>query len=486
VLSRRWAKYVALLLLAGMLIPTALALTNRQSSQGPTAEELARRDAEAQKQRCVGIATRVADQIESYVQRFDADPGGVGSSAPAVPSIPKLRSQVADLTARVGGDGCDVAVFRTALARRLESVRSSTELGAAVAGTLVANVRDVLEPGTPRRVAVPAGKDLWQAFVAVPSGSTLVLGPGTFRVDRPLVVLQDVTLTGAGPGRTRIVSTAKEAALLQPAPSHLSMSRLTLAHGGGAAASVLLLREGSARLDRVTVSGAVMRAGSDRATGAVPDLASGGNGIIAATNGRVVVSRSRLLDNEAAGLVTSAASRPQVADTVIAGNGLCGACFLSRSAASIRGSTLRQNQIGILVGDRARPTVRDNVIATNARAGVVSQQRAVPRILDNRVRGNGDIGIAVYNRSSARVQGNTVSGHRQVGIVVSTDRSADPRVVDNTMLANTRAGVAFLAEAGGTVAGNRCAGGSAGLVLGGSSRPSLSRSGSCPVRDERT
>ena len=118
-------------------------------------------------------------------------------------------------------------------------MRASTDLGSAVAATLVANVRDVLDPGAPRRVEVAPGDDLGARFDSVPSGSTLVLAAGTYRIDRPLVVIQDVTIRGAGPGRTHIVSTAADAAFLQPASVRLGLRDLEVRHTGTSAASVL-------------------------------------------------------------------------------------------------------------------------------------------------------------------------------------------------------------------------------------------------------
>ncbi len=153
-LSRRWAKYVALVLLIGMLVPTGLALSNR-GSDGATPEEVARQQSEAARQRCVGYARSVARQLQTYVARFDASVASAASAAggapPAFPSVARLRDQVAQVTGSVGGNGCDPAVFRAALAHGLGGVRGTTDLGSALASTLVANVRDVLDP------AVPAG-----------------------------------------------------------------------------------------------------------------------------------------------------------------------------------------------------------------------------------------------------------------------------------------------------------------------------------------
>jgi parallel beta-helix repeat protein len=485
VLSRRWAKYVALLLLIGMLIPTGLAVSGRGAPSGPSAEDVARQQGKADRQRCVGYAKSVAAELQSYVSRFDAAGGDPGSTPPGIPGIPRLREQVTELTGRVGGNGCDAAVFRKALAGELGDVRASSDLGRAVAGTLVANVRDVLEPGAPRRVEVAAGEDLATAFDGVPSGSTLVLAAGTYRVSRPLVVLQDLTLRGAGQGRTRIVSTAGDAALLQAAPVRLDLSGLSLEHAGRSAASVLLLRAGTTSLDRVVVSGARL-ASSDRAkAGTVPDLSAGGNGVVAVSRGRLTVRDSNLVDNDAGGLVASARSRPDVSGSTLADNRLCGVCFLGRSAGELRDSTLRSNGVGVIVGNRARPHVSDNTVARNRRAGLVSQEAAAPEVVGNRFISNGDIGVAVYNRSEALVRGNEVTGHRQVGIVVSTESAASPRVVSNRLNGNTRAGLAFLGVSRGTARGNRCSGGSVGLVLGGTSRPDTS-GGSCVVTDERT
>ncbi len=79
----------------------------------------------------------------------------------------------------------------------------------------------------------------------------MVLAAGTYRLDRPLVVLQDVTLRGAGQERTSIVSTAADAAILQAAPVRLDLGDLRCGMPVARPASVLLLRAGTTRLDRV-------------------------------------------------------------------------------------------------------------------------------------------------------------------------------------------------------------------------------------------
>ena len=484
-LSRRWAKYVALLLLIGMLIPTGLALSGGSDAGGPTAEEVRRQQERADRERCTGYAASVAGQLQTYVARFDTPAGSDETAPPGIPSIARLRDQVTELTDRVGGDGCETGVFSAALTRQLRTVRASTDLGSAVAATLVANVRDVLNPGAPRRVELSPGDDLGARFDSVPSGSTLVLAAGTYRIDRPLVVIQDVTIRGAGPGRTHIVSTAADAAFLQPASVRLGLRDLEVRHTGTSAASVLVLRAGTTALDRVTVGGARLAAGQSVTDGTVPDLAAGGNGIIALSSGTTTLRDVRVLDNATGGLVASARSRAQVSGVVASGNRLCGLCFLGRAAGTVSGGTVRGNGVGVIVGNRARPRVVDSTVTGNRRAGVVSQQDSAPVVADNRVSDNGDIGIAVYNRSEAVLRGNTVTGHRQVGIVVSTEAGAGPRVVGNGLSGNTQAGLAFLGASRGTAQGNRCTGGSAGLVLGGTSQPDVG-GGSCPVRDERT
>lgn len=486
-LSRRWAQSIALLLLLGMLVPAAFAVTGRSASRGPSSDDLAAQQQEAARARCVGYARSVADQIQTYVSQFGQGASKTDPAPPSVPSIPKLRSQVADLTARVGGEGCDTAVFRSALSQKLRNVHGQGPLGTAVADTLVANVRDVLVPGTPRDVRLGPDDDLARALARVPSGSTVHLAAGRYELSAPLVVLQDLDLRGAGRNRTRIASSAAEAAVLQAAPVTFAASDLTLTHVGKRAASVVVLRAGVTRLDHVTVAGARVRpASATRApVSAVPDLTSGGNGIVVLGTGAVSVRAGLVRDNQAGGIVSSGRAEPVVSGTEVVGNGLCGVCFLGRSAGTVRSSTLRANGIGAIAANAAHPQVRDTRILDNQRAGVVSQDRARPVLVGNRIERNGDIGIAVYGRSAAQVRDNTVTGHREVGIVVSADDAARPQVTGNSLSGNTQAGLAFLGSSRGRAAGNRCGGTSPGVVLGGRASPDVSDE-TCPVRDERT
>ena len=468
-----------------MLIPGAIALSGRSAPQTSSEDDLAKQQERAARVRCAGYAQVVADQIQAYVSRFDMENVKAGTAPPAVPSIPKLRQQVTQLTARVGGEGCDAAVFRTDLTRKLDAVRARGPLGEAVTNTLVANVRDVLEPGTPRHVDVDAGADLGAAVAAAPSGSTLTLAAGRFALEDPLVVLQDLTLRGAGLDETTIVSTAADAVLLQAAPVRLVAADIAFAHRGRKPASVLVLRAGTARLDAVSVSDATARVGRKKASASVPDLAGGGNGIIALGNQALVLRDSVVHDNDASGVVASADARPRISETSVSGNGLCGVCFLGGSKGSVTTSTLRDNGIGVIVGNRARPTLHDNTVSGNQRAGMVTQERARPVVRANRFTDNGDIGIAVYGRSVPDLRGNTVTGHSQVGIVVNTDPPARPVVTGNSLSGNTQAGLVFLGRSLGRAVRNQCTGSSPGVVLGGTSRPDVTAE-SCPVRDERT
>ena len=151
-----------------------------------------------------------------------------------------------------------------------------------------------------------------------------MLAAGTYRIDRPLVVLQDVTLRGAGRGRTRIVSTSADAAVLLAAPVRLGLRDLEVRHTGAKVASVLLLRAGTTVLDRVSVLGGSLAPAARASAATVPDLTSGGNGVVALSSAGTVLRDVRLEDNEAGGLVAAGRACPRISGSTMTGNALCG------------------------------------------------------------------------------------------------------------------------------------------------------------------
>src|SRR5688500_6366543 len=85
-------------------------------------------------------------------------------------------------------------------------------------------------------------------------------------VQRNWEACEDVSLEGEGQDRTRIVSSARGAAVVLTAPGTVAIDDLTLTHEGDASASLLLVRSGQMKLGGVHLTGASLggRSSSDR------------------------------------------------------------------------------------------------------------------------------------------------------------------------------------------------------------------------------
>ncbi|HMK92650.1 MAG TPA: serine hydrolase domain-containing protein [Thermoleophilia bacterium] len=90
-------------------------------------------------------------------------------------------------------------------------------------------------------------RDLSTAVARAPAGATISLAAGTYRLARPLDVFRSLTLVGAGPGRTIVLSSAPGHALGFAGNGSLAARGITVRHVGAAAADVVLSLGG--RLD---------------------------------------------------------------------------------------------------------------------------------------------------------------------------------------------------------------------------------------------
>lgn len=442
-----------------MLIPGAFAVAGGMSSSDQSATDAAAQQARDSKARCAAFARTVVTQIQQYVDGFDAAEDK-SKASPSLPSIAKFRQQAGDVVAQVGQAGCDPADFRVTFGRRLGQVEARGTLGTSVRDLLVANARDVLGPSMPRRVVVAAGADLSATLAKLPTGSTVVLPAGRFRLDHTLLVAQDLTVVGVGRGQTRILSSAGVAAVMLVAPVRLRLQDLTITHRSRRPASVLAMRAGRTEVDHVGLNGA--RAAQPTAPGSSPsalDLVHGGHGIIVVSAESLVVRDSAVTDNDAGGVVVSGRSAPRLVDVDVARNGVCGLCFLGRSAGTVRAGHVSGNGIGVVLGGHAAPSLHGTVISGNTKAGVITQQRSHPLLVGNTIENNGQLGVAAYGRSAPVLRGNTFGDNSQAAMV-------------------------FLGTSRGQTSGNHCSGGGYGVVLDGSASPDLGDP-DCTVQDQR-
>lgn len=481
--SRSWAKYVALLLMVGLMLPGGMLVAGAFGPENATLQE--RNLAAKERAQCQALVGRLVSALEQFVVQFAGLDGLETTGIPPLPSVPALREEAAGVRREVAEANCSLPGFRRRTAAGLGRVDVDGALAAAVRNVLTANVLDVLDGRrSPGPVEMAPGEDLATVLAGLPDGATLRLPPGDLRVDEPVIVLQDLHLVGAGRAASRIVSGAGQAALLVAAPVRLGLDRLTLTHRGDAPASLLVMRAGDAELTDVHLHGARTSAAAGGREAVEPDLSQGGSGIVLVGARSLTLSGSRVSGNDIGGLIVAGSAAATVRETRIDGNQTCGLCYLARGGGVLRDSEVTGNGVGVMAGDRAAPTLRGNRISGNREAGVVLQGKAGPSLRTNQVLANGPLGIAVYDAGSPLLDGNTVADHSEAGIVVDVRATARPRLTGNTLRGNKQAAIVFLGESRGRSGDNTCTGGRFELVLDGSADPRLSDP-ACAVHDQR-
>ncbi|KQT93534.1 hypothetical protein ASG49_00520 [Marmoricola sp. Leaf446] len=477
-LSRRWAKYVTALLLFAMVVPGALLVINTLDRDQ---DERARSE-DARRSTCRSLVVRLVTALDAFTQQFDGLTATSDATIPPMPSMPQLRTEAAGFDQQLARSDCREAAARTAIDEWRQAKGATGPLADAVRAALAANVLDVVTgPDAGARYELTPDEDLATVLSRMPTGSTVVLPEGRFALDGTVALVQDITIQGAGRGRTLVTSRAQGAGLVLASQVTLRMSGVRVEHRGGGSASVLLLRAGTATLRDVQVAGATR---DDRAEPGAEAVLSGGSGIVLAGGERLSMRGSSATRNAVGGLLV-ASGRPEVRGSSFRGNDVCGVCYVGKSSGRLRDSVLVGNGAGVTVGDRGAPVVDDNRIEANKQAGLVVQGASRPRLARNTVRGNGGIGVAVYGAASPQVTANTVTGHEQAGILVDVAARATPDLRGNDLRGNGSAGVVFTGRSGGTASGNTCSGARFGLVLDGSAAPVLGRN-DCALQDQRS
>lgn len=435
---------------------------------------------------CAGRVDRLVSALNAFADQFDGLSALDAETIPPMPSMDQLREETSAFETELAQADCASAEARDAIEQWRDGADSRGPLSRAVRAALAANVLYELRDdeggygGGPVRLRVAPEDDLRAAVEGLPAGATVVLPAGRFRLNRTLAVIQDLTIRGAGSGRTTVTTDAPTAGILLASQVRLRLEGLRVQHGGGGTASVLVLRAGAAELEGVEVAGATRQGPAARG----PQAAlAGGSGVLMAGAERLVMIDSASSNNAVAGLLV-ATGTPRVSASRFEGNGACGVCFIGTASGRVSGSRLLSNGAGMLLGERSAPVLQENTVAANRRAGLILEGATRPVVQGNTLRSNGSIGVAVYGKAAPRVAGNDVSGHAQAGVLADVTARSVPRVLDNELGDNGSAGLVFMGRSGGVVSGNSCSGSRFGLVLDGEADPRLSDN-DCAVQDQR-
>jgi hypothetical protein len=426
---RRRAR-ATVLLVAGVLVATACT----DAGDRPTVQESSRSLELSRDAACTQAVTDVVSVTQRFVDRYaEADlastPSPAPSSATGSPSVPSTATDV-DLQAAVERaqevrreQRCDDEQFGEQLQSGLDDVVAGGAVAAAVLRQVRANLtgRVAAEPVTR---SVSPSDDLAEVLAEVGTGATVELAAGKYRLDESLVVLRGVVLRGAGQGRTALVSSAAEAAVLVLTSDRTELHDLEVRRTAGSSGSGLV--GGSAAsvlLDGVTVSGARIGEGAGGAGVLMTSVA----GERPREGTTLEVTDSRFAGNEGAGIALGGDHRASIVSSTFTRNGQCGVCFLDDSGGAVRRSAFSANGAAVAVNARSAPLVERNRI-TGGEVGVQAVGDSAPVLRGNRITGAARAAVIWSGRAAGRADG-TRCADVDFGLVVGP--RAHPFLGDN-------------------------------------------------------
>ncbi len=369
---------------------------------------------------CADVPDLLVGAVQRYVDGYGTAVSGSDSAASSpdpAQGDTELRNALTQTRDEIDRRGCDPATFREDLKRALAGVTAAGPLAGAVLLRLEASLTGEIGTTAETRTVRP-GEDLSRALAEVGPGSTVRLVAGSYRLDETVVLLQGVTLRGAGRDRTTLSSSAGSAAILVLTDGRVELDGLTLRHRGAKPASGLIGGPTSSVVLTDARVGGATGGRSDRGGGAGV-LMSGRDGAEAGRGTTLETTGSEFIDNSGAGVLLTGRHRASIRDSRFVGNRQCGVCFTGRSSGAVRGShfvgnaagiaVLDQSRpllqrlrfddgtVGLQVGGRARPVVRDVVVDGPQRAAMIYADRAAGRI-DRAVCRNVPFGIVVIGK----------------------------------------------------------------------------------------
>lgn len=278
--------------------------------------------------------------------------------------------------------------------------------------------------------------DLPSALAAAPPDATVRLEPGTATLTEPLIFSRPVTLVGAGPASSRVVSSAEKFGFGFRSP-FVKVSDLSLAHVGTAPGDVVRVVGGTAELTNVEIRGAV--AGQPAAFG---------DGVLVLGTSKVRLTNCHLRENAARGLsVRDAQASAHLIRCTVTRNGDAGLLVLQGDCRVEAGTVSENAKYGVELRTNGSLALENTVLANNGKAGV----RVAP----------GAAGTVRLNEVTA--EGHAERGVDVQGTVVLTAAGLICR-------GNKAAGVNFKEESRGTISGGLLTGNTYGIIAAGKSR----------------
>ena len=246
--------------------------------------------------------------------------------------------------------------------------------------------------------------DLGKTLAEASAGSTITLSAGTYTLTKPLVLLDQVSIVGAGRGATSLRSSLSDATVVVATGAPVQFRSLSLLlDGRGGTVGIVAGSDAQLILDDFRVSGAT--AGGDGKGGAGVQLTAD-NRQAASTETTLQVTGSTFERNAWAGILLSGGHRTSVQSSTFAENGQCGICFLDSASGSVEGSTFTDNLVGVGAMGAARPTVVGGTI-TGGAIGVQVSGGAAPTLTRLAIRNTSRAALIFTETSAGYVDGVT-------------------------------------------------------------------------------
>lgn len=412
----RTRRSVAALAILAALTPAVLAGC---TAQAPVAEPSASVTAAACDEAAADVVAAVADLVGVYQQTgtLTGSPSTGPSASPAptvsptpsrtVPADPAAAVTRAVEAARLARDrySCDDDAFTRGLEVGLGAIVAEGPIADAVLRRASASVLGTVRQGS-GDWAVGASADLRDVLARAAEGTTVVLPAGVFEFDTTLVLLQGVTLRGAGADATVLRSSATDAGIIAITASPVRFEALAL-EGAAESPSTLLIAgpAASLALTGVRISGALAAAGSVGLGGAGVYLASTGEA--ASTRGTTFeMTDSTISDNAWTGIAVGGGHRVSVVSSTFARNGEVGIMFLEGSGGSVADSVFTGNRVAIAAGGTSAPSLLRSTIS-GGNVGVQVDADAAPLVDGLSIDGTSSAAVAFGGSSSGSITGTT-------------------------------------------------------------------------------
>ncbi|MFE5408844.1 right-handed parallel beta-helix repeat-containing protein [Microbacterium sp. NPDC056569] len=373
---------------------------------------------------CAAAAAGVADAVAEVVAGYEgplspdgsmtASPEPLPSATPGGEADDPLSEAVAAARQTRERLGCDTDRFEQDLRAGLDDVRPQGSIATAVWRRVSATLLGEIPADAAERT-FESGEDLAEVVAQIPEGGTLVLPAGTIEVEDTLVLLDGVTLRGAGRDATVIRSSAPDAAVLIAAAGLVSIADLTVEVAGTNPASAVVAGPwASVVLAGARVAGATI---ADGIGGAGVYLSSGADDV-SGEQTTLEVTDTLFERNGWAGLAVTGKHRVSIEASAFSGNGEVGLLFMDATSGSVRSSTFADNTVGVAVAGTASPTL----LSSSASGGSVALQTddsAAPTV-DGLDIGGATTAAAILGGESGGWIGGVACHDVPFGIVVSS------------------------------------------------------------------